>query len=154
MGDHVLQIQGAAPNGQKQEIWRKQESQGADVFERRKTQRNRFLRFFFFEHPKMSISCQLHVHPCHWLAIPRTRDLPPSMKQLACAPRSTGPQIIPRPTTTESKTLQVELQRTLQPTSANQKRATNSFNQAPLLQNNQERTNRNTTDTMEGPETT
>ena len=27
-------------------------------------------------------------------------------------------------------------------------------NQKPLLQNNKERTNRNTTDTMEGPETT
>ena len=41
-----------------------------------------------------------------------------------------------------------------QQTSANQKRATNRRNQKPLLQNNQERTYRNTTDTMEGPETT
>ena len=41
---------------------------------------------------------------------------------------SNGPQSIPRPDTTESKTLQVELQRTPQPTSANQKRATNRRN--------------------------
>ena len=63
------------------------------------------------------------------------------------------PLPLPRPDTTESKTLEVELQRTHQPSSANQKRATNRRNQKPLLQNTQERTNRNTTDTMESPET-
>ena len=66
----------------------------------------------------------------------------------------TGHKVSPDPNTTESKTFQVELQRTPQTTSADQKRATNRRNQKPLLQNNQERTNRNTTDTMERPETT
>ena len=66
----------------------------------------------------------------------------------------TGPQSISRPDTTERKTLQVELERTPQPTSANQKRATNRRNHKPLLQNNPERTNRNTTETTEGPEPT
>ena len=42
-------------------------------------------------------------------------------------PRSNGPQSIPRPNTTESKTLHVELYRTPQLTSANQKRAMNHF---------------------------
>ena len=78
--------------------------------------------------------------------MPRGNNLP----ALQC---SFGPQSIPRPDTTGSKTLQVELQRTPQPTSANQKRATYRRNQKPLPQNNQECTNRNTTDAMEGPET-
>ena len=113
-------------------------------------------RFFFFEYTK---KCRFLVNcicaPCHWLPTPRTRDvrawrggrLHPNaaMKQFACAPT------FQRAT---SKTLQVELQRTLQPMSANQKRATNRRNQKPLLQKNEERTNRNTADTMEGPETT
>ena len=45
----------------------------------------------------------------------------------------TGHKVSPDPTTTESKTLQVELQPTPQPTSANQKRATNRRNQALLF---------------------
>ena len=40
------------------------------------------------------------------------------------------------------------MKKTLQPTSANQKRATNRRNQKPLLQNNQERTHWNTTETI------
>ena len=55
-----------------------------------------------------------------------------------------------RPDTTESKTLQVELQRTPQPAET----CDTQTQQRPLLQHNQERTNRNTTDTTEGPETT
>ena len=53
----------------------------------------------------------------------------------------TGHTKYPQPNATESKTPQLELQRTPQPTSAKQKRATNRRNQKPLLQNDQERTN-------------
>ena len=29
----------------------------------------------FSKHTKMSISCELHLHPCHWLPTSRTRDV-------------------------------------------------------------------------------
>ena len=63
---------------------------------------------------------------------------------------SNGPHSILRPNTTESKTLQVVISTDV---SQPETRATKR-NQKPLQQNNQERTNRNTTDTTEGPETT
>ena len=63
----------------------------------------------------------------------------------------TEPQSIPRHNTTQCKTVQVELQHTSTDISPPE---TNKRNQKPLLQNSQKRTNRNTTETMEGPETT
>ena len=29
----------------------------------------------FSKHPQKSTSCQLHLHPCHWLPTSRTRDV-------------------------------------------------------------------------------
>ena len=57
----------------------------------------------------------------------------------------TGHKVSPDPTRQKAKKLQVELQRKPQPTSAYQKRSLNRRNQKLLLQNNQKRTNRNTT---------
>ena len=53
-------------------------------------------RALILKTPNMSISCQLHLHPCHWLPTSRTRDVRTgrggrlwpiaAMKQPACAP--------------------------------------------------------------------
>ena len=68
-----------------------------------------------------------------------------AMKQPACAPTFYWVQSIPRPNTTDSRWNCSEHLNGRQSTRRNPK---------PLLHNNQERTNRNTTETMEGPETT
>ena len=66
----------------------------------------------------------------------------------------TGHKVSPDGTRQKARHSKWNCRRTLQPTSANQKRATNRRATKSHCCRNQERTKRNTTDTMEGPETT